>query len=106
MLKVGVEITFISVVIFSGVLWGFGVYYQILMIINRKPDVELFTKELLFNPFNMQLCGNMYLTDKGLKSRNKSWKCFGLFFGIIAIFFVTSFILTEMGIDLEKVGIH
>ncbi len=72
-----------------GVMWVAGLFFQILMIRNRKPGVKVFDQRLMYNPFNLQFYGEEYLTLTGLKWRNLSWLCYGIFAGIlIAIFAV------------------
>ena len=70
-----------------GVMWLAGLLFQILMISNRKPGIKLFDERLMYNPFNLQFHGDEFLTLTGLKWRNLSWICYGVFAGIlIAIF--------------------
>jgi hypothetical protein len=52
---------------------------QVLMMINRKPSTKMFSARLLYNPLNMQIRGNYYLTKRGIIWRNISWTCFLLF---------------------------
>ncbi len=71
------------------VMWLAGLFFQVLMIRNRKPGVKLFDERLMYNPFNIQFHGDEFLTLTGLKWRNLSWICYGVFTGIlIAIFAV------------------
>jgi hypothetical protein len=66
-------------------LWGLGLVFQVLMIKNRKPGVELFDQRLMYNPFNVQFYGDEYLTLRGLKWRNLSWICYGSFAAILIL---------------------
>lgn len=68
-------------------LWFLGLIFQVLMIVNRKPDVKVFDQRLMYNPFNIQFYGDQYLTLKGLKWRNLSWICYGAFGGILVLVF-------------------
>jgi hypothetical protein len=72
---------------FLAALWGMGLVFQILMIVNRKPGVMLFDRRLMFNPFNVQFYGDEYLTLRGLKWRNLSWVCYGAFAVILILLF-------------------
>jgi hypothetical protein len=69
------------------ILWFLGLFFQFLMIANRKPEVKLFDQRLMYNPFNIQFYGAEYLTLNGLKWRNLSWICYGVFAGILATIF-------------------
>lgn len=77
--------TFIILFIGLVVLFSLGVLLQVLMVRNRKSEIKLFDKKILFNPFNLQLFGNKYLKEKGIYYRNKSWVCIALFIFIILI---------------------
>jgi hypothetical protein len=68
-------------------LWFLGLFFQFLMIANRKPGVKFFDQRLMYNPFNIQFYGDQYLTLKGLKWRNLSWICYGAFVGILILIF-------------------
>ena len=68
-------------------LWFLGLFFQVPMIRNRKPDVKFFDRRLMYNPFNIQFYGDQYLTLKGLKWRNLSWLCYGAFVGILILIF-------------------
>lgn len=57
----------------------FATVFQILMVINRKPDVKLFYSKFLYNPLAIQWGGKSYLTNKGRRWRDLSWLCIGLF---------------------------
>jgi hypothetical protein len=75
------------------VMWFLGLFFQMLMIANRKPGVKIFDQRLMYNPFNVQFHGGEYLTLRGLKWRNLSWLCYGVFAGIlVAIFAVYYFV--------------
>ncbi|MDA8098329.1 MAG: hypothetical protein M0042_01735 [Nitrospiraceae bacterium] len=60
-------------------LWMLGLIFQFLMIANRKPGIKVFDQRLMYNPFNLQFYGAEYLTLTGLKWRNLSWICYGVF---------------------------
>ncbi len=72
---------------FLAITWLAGLFFQILMIRNRKPDVKLFDHRLMYNPFNVQFYGSEYLTLTGLKWRNLSWICYGVFAAILVLIF-------------------
>ena len=61
-----------------------------MMIRNRKSDIKMFDKKLLFNPFNIQFFGDRHLTEKGLYFRNKSWMYLALLIIIIVIILIIS----------------
>jgi hypothetical protein len=70
-------------------LWCLGLFFQVLMIANRKPEVKLFDQRLMYNPFNVQFYGDTYLTLNGLKWRNLSWICYGAFAVILILLFAS-----------------
>jgi hypothetical protein len=69
------------------IIWGAGLLFQVLMIRHRKPEVKLFDRRLMYNPFNAQFYGSEYLTLDGLKWRNLSWICYGVFAAILVVIF-------------------
>ncbi len=70
---------------YLAVLWFLGLFFQILMIANRKPGIRVFDRQLAFNPFNLQFYGDQFLTLKGLMWRNLSWICYGVFSAILIV---------------------
>ena len=80
-----IKILFISIIIILIILWICGVVFQFLMIRNRKSEIRIFDRRILFNPFNIQFFGEKYLTKEGCHWRNKSWLCFGVFVVTIII---------------------
>jgi hypothetical protein len=77
------------------ILWFLGLFFQFLMIANRKPDVKVFDQRLMYNPFNIQFYGDQYLTLKGLKWRNLSWICYGVFAGILVLIFAVYYYIRK-----------
>jgi hypothetical protein len=85
-----VGIFFVMVCLLLFVVIILGIVFQLLMIQCRKPEITLFDKKILFNPFNLQFFGQKYLSEKGIYWRNKSWLCFGAFFITIIIMFLNN----------------
>jgi len=77
------------------ILWLLGLFFQFLMIANRKPDVKLLDQRLMYNPFNIQFYGAEYLTLNGLKWRNLSWICYSVFAGILVIIFAVYYYIKK-----------
>ena len=77
------------------ILWFLGLFFQFLMIRNRKPGVKVFDQRLTYNPFNVQFFGAEFLTLKGLKWRNLSWICYGAFAGILILIFGVYYYLKD-----------
>jgi hypothetical protein len=49
----------------------------------------------MYNPFNIQFYGDQYLTLKGLKWRNLSWICYGVFAGILVLIFAVYYYIKK-----------
>ncbi len=95
LLTVFIKLFFITVCLVLLLVFTFVVVCQVLMVRNRKSDINLFDRRILFNPFNIQFFGEKYLTGKGIHWRNKSWLCLGIFVITIMIILSLKLFFTE-----------
>jgi hypothetical protein len=49
----------------------------------------------MYNPFNIQFYGDQYLTLNGLKWRNLSWICYGVFAGLLVLIFAVYYYIKK-----------
>ena len=63
------------------------------MIRNCKQGVKLFDQRPMYNPLNVQFSCDEYLALTGLKWRNLSWICYGVFAGILVVIIAVYYVV-------------
>lgn len=84
---------FLSVVLLLAFAsWVSAIGAAFLMVVNRKPEVNLWDAKLLYNPFNIIFLSNS-LSAKGIFWRRVLGICVGVFSGMIVLAVFVKFYL-------------